>query len=55
MERLQYAPEEERTRILEELHAPSRRRDPEQVSQDVVDEEMSLFFRAAGQNSTGGA
>lgn len=49
-EHIQYAKEDERAKFNDWLWAPPTGRDPDRVSQSVVDEEMSLFNAAARQN-----
>ncbi len=46
-----YASEEDRQKFDDYLWAPPEGQDPDRVSQDVVDEEMSLFQQARRQNS----
>lgn len=51
MDRMQGAKEEDRRSFDEYLWSPPEGRDPDKVSVDVVQEEMSLFHQAARQNS----
>lgn len=44
------ATEEEWNSWREELYAPLTGLDPDRVTQDVIDDEMSLFHRINGQN-----
>lgn len=54
-ERLAYAEEKDRDRAMQELFAPPAGVNPDSVTQDVIDEEMSLFNQLARQTSGGGA
>jgi len=54
LERLRDAPKEDAEQAMQELFAPADGVDPDQVTQDVVDEEMALFHALARQNGTGG-
>ena len=49
-ERMANASEEDWTTWKEVLYAPLTGLDPDRVTQDVIDDEMSLFYRINGQN-----
>jgi hypothetical protein len=54
MEQMQYAKPEEREKFLSDLYAPPEGADPDRVTQDVVEEEMSMFRSLARQTGPGG-
>jgi hypothetical protein len=54
IERLAYATEEVRRQWLIDIHSPLRNRDPDDVPDDVAEEEMSLFHTLKRQTGGGG-
>lgn len=54
-DRLANVEQKDRDAALQELFAPPGGIDPDAVTQDVVDEEMSMFKAFARQTSPGGS
>lgn len=54
MERVDYLKESERTQWLIDIRAPIGDRDPDDVSDDVAEEEMQLFKTLKRQTGGGG-
>ena len=55
LDRMAHAPKEEFEAWHEELFAPPAGVDPDHVTQDVIEDEMSMFHRINVQNMGGGA
>ena len=54
MERVSHAEEKDRDAFTQQLFAAPTGVDPDRVTQQVIDEEMSLFHQLARQTSGGG-